>query len=86
MKWHPTKGLLASGSKDNLVKFWDPRTSTVLTTLCAHLSDQTVLSRYSADLVGRMQTWTQEYDSSFTVVSKWSYGCDSFSRSTHQGV
>lgn len=33
VKWHPTKGLLASGSKDNLVKFWDPRTSTVLTTL-----------------------------------------------------
>lgn len=23
--WHPTLGLLASGSKDNLVKLWDPR-------------------------------------------------------------
>lgn len=33
MKWHPTKGLLVSGSKDNLVKFWDPRTGTVLSTL-----------------------------------------------------
>jgi polyadenylation factor subunit 2 len=33
VKWHPTKGLLVSGSKDNLVKFWDPRTSQVLTTL-----------------------------------------------------
>lgn len=33
VKWHPTKGLLVSGSKDNLIKFWDPRTSKVLTTL-----------------------------------------------------
>lgn len=33
VKWHPTKGLLVSGSKDNLVKFWDPRTSQVVTTL-----------------------------------------------------
>lgn len=37
VKWHPTKGLLVSGSKDNLIKFWDPRTSRVLTTLCDHL-------------------------------------------------
>lgn len=34
VQWHPTKGLLASGSKDNLVKFWDPRTGTCLSTLC----------------------------------------------------
>lgn len=33
VEWHPTKGLLASGSKDNLIKFWDPRTGTVLSTL-----------------------------------------------------
>jgi polyadenylation factor subunit 2 len=26
-------GLLVSGSKDNLIKFWDPRTGTALTTL-----------------------------------------------------
>lgn len=25
--WHPTLGLIASGSKDNLVKLWDPRAS-----------------------------------------------------------
>lgn len=24
-QWHPFKGLIASGGKDNLVKFWDPR-------------------------------------------------------------
>jgi polyadenylation factor subunit 2 len=34
--WHPTKGLLASGSKDNLVKLWDPRTSRCLATLHSH--------------------------------------------------
>ena len=34
VEWHPTMGLLVSGSKDNLIKFWDPRTGTALTTLC----------------------------------------------------
>jgi polyadenylation factor subunit 2 len=33
VEWHPTMGLLVSGSKDNLIKFWDPRTGTALTTL-----------------------------------------------------
>ena len=33
VEWHPTKGLLVSGSKDNQIKFWDPRTGTVLSTL-----------------------------------------------------
>lgn len=38
--WHPTKGLLASGSKDNQqpVKIWEPKTGSVLTTLHAHKS------------------------------------------------
>jgi polyadenylation factor subunit 2 len=31
--WHPSKGLIVSGSKDNLVCFWDPRTGTNLSTL-----------------------------------------------------
>lgn len=34
--WHPTKGLLVSGSKDHLVKLWDPRTGRCLTTLHGH--------------------------------------------------
>jgi len=38
--WHPTKGLIASGSKDNLVKLWDPRSSRCITTL--HFHKQTV--------------------------------------------
>lgn len=33
VKWHPVMGLLASGSKDNLLKFWDPRSGKQLTTL-----------------------------------------------------
>ncbi len=38
--WHPTKGLLASGSKDNQqpVKIWEPKTGAVLCTLHAHKS------------------------------------------------
>jgi polyadenylation factor subunit 2 len=36
LDWHPTKGLLASGSKDNLLKLWDPKTGKALTTLHGH--------------------------------------------------
>ncbi|KAL7822168.1 WD40-repeat-containing domain protein [Trichoderma gracile] len=36
--WHPTKGLIISGSKDHLVKLWDPRTARALTTLHGHKS------------------------------------------------
>ena len=31
--WHPQKSLLASGSKDNLIKFWDPKSGKNITTL-----------------------------------------------------
>jgi polyadenylation factor subunit 2 len=31
--WHPHKGILASGAKDNLVKVWDPKTGKALATL-----------------------------------------------------
>lgn len=34
--WHPTKGLIVSGSKDHLVKLWDPRAERCLTTLHGH--------------------------------------------------
>jgi polyadenylation factor subunit 2 len=33
VEWHPSKGLLVSGGKDNQIKFWDPRTGAVLSTL-----------------------------------------------------
>ena len=32
--WHPYKALIASGSRDNLVKLWDPKSGKTLTTLC----------------------------------------------------
>lgn len=31
--WHPSKGLIASGSKDHSVKLWDPRSGRCLTTI-----------------------------------------------------
>lgn len=38
--WHPTKGILASGSKDNQqpIKIWDAKSGKVLSTLHAHKS------------------------------------------------
>jgi polyadenylation factor subunit 2 len=38
--WHPQKGLVVSGSKDNQqpLKLWDPRTGSVLSTIHAHKS------------------------------------------------
>lgn len=42
--WHPTKGLLVSGSKDHQVKLWDPRTCRCLTTLHGHKNTVTKTS------------------------------------------
>lgn len=52
--WHPTKGLLASGSKDHQVKFWDPRSARCLTTLHSHKNTVTAtrFSRVNSNLLG----------------------------------
>lgn len=34
--WHPTKAVLASGSKDGLVKVWDAKTGRNIATLHGH--------------------------------------------------
>lgn len=34
--WHPTKGIIGSGSKDNLAKIWDPKSGKSLATLHGH--------------------------------------------------
>lgn len=31
--WHPYKALIGSGSKDNLIKLWDPKSAKNITTL-----------------------------------------------------
>lgn len=36
VEWHPHKSLVVSGSKDNLIKLWDPRTGNSLSTLYPH--------------------------------------------------
>lgn len=33
LHWHPHRGLLASGSKDNTLRLWDPRSAGNLATL-----------------------------------------------------
>jgi WD40 repeat protein len=34
--WHPRKALIASGSKDSLVKLWDPKTGKCVFTVHGH--------------------------------------------------
>lgn len=36
VQWHPRSSVIASGSKDNLVKLWDPRSGGCLSTLYGH--------------------------------------------------
>ena len=70
VEWHPTKGLLVSGSKDNMMKFWDPRTGNCISTLQVFVSTRNLL--LGAYLVS--QAFPQEYNPSTSVVSERKYG------------
>jgi polyadenylation factor subunit 2 len=58
VEWHPSMGLLVSGSKDNLIKFWDPRTGTSLTTLYV-FSSVGLVARGIHDDTGPLATSTR---------------------------
>lgn len=64
VEWHPSKGLLASGSKDNMIKFWDPRTGTVLSTLYV------TITPIRRSLTHSMQALSQEHGASSRMVTK----------------
>jgi polyadenylation factor subunit 2 len=45
ISWHPSKALLVSGSKDNLIKLWDPRSGKNTYTIHGHKSTGTLRCR-----------------------------------------
>lgn len=55
VEWHPTKGLFVSGSKDNLIKFWDPRSGTCLSTLFVLLHVLPVLADAMAVIITKIR-------------------------------
>jgi polyadenylation factor subunit 2 len=69
VQWHPTKGLLVSGSKDNQIKFWDPRTGTVLSTLYEVIFSHiliTCLNSTTTDI--NIKTQSKHFPGPLTVV------------------
>ena len=36
VEWHPSRGVIVSGSKDSTVKLWEPRTASCVATLHGH--------------------------------------------------
>lgn len=63
--WHQSKGLIVSGSKDNLVKLWDPRTAKCLSTLHGH---KNTVSKVMFQRTGGSLLATCSRDSSARVV------------------
>ena len=67
VEWHPSKGLLVSGSKDNMIKFWDPRSATVLSTLyvtcsCARCTNLTTPHRHYHKNTVQALAWSPNGD------------------------
>ncbi|CCG81404.1 Polyadenylation factor subunit 2 [Taphrina deformans PYCC 5710] len=63
--WHQSKGLIVSGSKDNLVKLWDPRTAKCLSTLHGH---KNTVSKVMFQKCGGSLLATCSRDSSARIV------------------
>lgn len=63
--WHQSKGLIVSGSKDNLVKLWDPRTAKCLSTLHGH---KNTVSKVMFQKTGGSLLATCSRDSSARIV------------------
>jgi polyadenylation factor subunit 2 len=51
LDWHPVTSLLASGSKDNLVKLWDPKSGKNLTTMYVQRTWHTRTHAHTAQLL-----------------------------------
>ena len=69
VEWHPTKGLLASGSKDKLVKFWDPRTGQALSAMYVSAFPSKLRLANETSFVIQLQP--QEHDPSHRVEQQW---------------
>ena len=80
-------GLLVPGRKDDLVKFWDPRTGTALTTLCVSRALPSMhVTR--ADMTRLAINIIIPYKPSWKVARKRSTrsNCASLRYSLHEGV
>jgi polyadenylation factor subunit 2 len=57
VKWHPTKGLICSGGKDSLVKFWDPRIGKCLATLLVSRKKKSLNSSSISFYLNHTRRW-----------------------------
>ncbi|SGZ41187.1 uncharacterized protein HGUI_03387 [Hanseniaspora guilliermondii] len=63
--WHETMGLLISGSKDNMIKLWDPRSSKCVKTILSYRSsvNKVRFQKYTQDSTKNYKFYTLGKDS-----------------------
>lgn len=63
--WHETMGLLISGSKDNMIKLWDPRSSKCVKTILSYRSsvNKVRFQKYTQDATKNYKFYTLGKDS-----------------------